>query len=353
MRSGGWWRVVFTTVMVVALSIPARAQSPHDADHEPGAPHVELDGITFYGRYHYVENSSDKVTSNLSQYKSALRAHLNIDRGRRVSVHVGAFSGSTFISTWNALGVGPGELDPRHHFVKQLFVDLAPIHGVEAQYGSLYILRGEEDEITSYDDDGYLTGERVSLKPPAAAHLDELVVTRGEVGPYNQPNVFARWGAPSHANYGQALIAKRLTTAVAASLEYATQSGADAFHSGITVHLPPRAPYANIRYEKYRRVTHHAASGFAIWADRSLITRARVQGGYATVDQFFGGWNADRMQSGRRVFASMLVALGRGVAVQVFATRAFASRYAIPIKTRIDLTVNYDVLSALGRSHWF
>ena len=310
---------------------------------------VEVDALTLYSRYHFVENSANRTTSNLMQYKTVLRAHVNVDAKKRVTLNAGAFTGATFISTWNSLGIGPGDFDPHHHYVKQLYVAAIPYKGWEAQYGSLYVRKGEEDEITSYDEDGYVIGERLSIKPSRAFHVDEVVLTRGNIGPFNEPNAFSRWRDPSHANYSQVLVTKRFSPAVAGSLEYTTRSGGDAFHAGVTVRLPKRSPIGTLRYEQYRRMTIHPAAGFAVWGDRQLPGKVRVQGGYDTVDQFFGGWNADRIQNGRHVFAVAQVPLGAGFGLQVFGTRALSSSYAISIKSRVDVTVNYDVLSAFHR----
>lgn len=349
--------VVLSTLLAsICAGAVLHAQSTQQSS-PPQAPAVrrwlDIDTFTLYSRYHFVENGAHRTTSNQSQYKTALRARFNIDRQKRLTINTGLFTGATFISTWNSLGAGPGEFDGHHQYMKQLYVAAVPHSGWEAQYGSLYVRRGEEDEITSYDEDGYLIGERLGVKAPRARVLDELVLTRAEIGPFNEPNAFARWHDPSHANYGQVLATKRVNRSVAASLEYATQSGADTLHAGVTIHLPDRAPVATLRYEQYRRLTAHPAWGFSVWADRVVARRVRLQGGYASIDRWFGGWNADRIQIGSRVFGVIAVPLGQGFGLQVFATRAASATYPIPIASRVDVTLNYDVLSALKRAGWF
>jgi hypothetical protein len=346
-----------TLLALIAVVIVSGARVEAQQERADSAPSVnrwvEIDTFTIYSRYHLVENNADLVTSNTSQYKAALRAHVNLDSRKRLTVHAGAFTGSTFTSAWNSLGVGSGHFDTRHHYLKQLYVAAVPHAGWEVQYGSLYVSRGEEDEITSYDDDGYLVGARVRAKLPRALGVDEVVVTRGEIGPYNEPNAFDRWQAPSRANYEQVLIAKRFNARVAGSIEYQTQSGVDTLHAGLTLRLPDAALVQTVRYEQYRRTTSHAAGGFAVWADRLMAKRVRVQGGYATVDQFFGGWNSSRMQSGRRVFGAAQAPLARGFTLQVYGTQALSADYPIPIKRRLDIAVNYDVLTALRHTPWF
>src|ERR1022692_10878 len=48
-------------------------------------------------------------------------------------------------------------------YVRRLSLNLSPIQGIEAQYGSFDFNRGVSTEMTSYDNDGYLAGERISI----------------------------------------------------------------------------------------------------------------------------------------------------------------------------------------------
>jgi len=43
---------------------------------------------------------------------------------------------------------------------------------VEIQYGGLYFDRGQSTEVTSYDYDGYLVGERITLNRPRNFYFD-------------------------------------------------------------------------------------------------------------------------------------------------------------------------------------
>ncbi len=344
--------------MISGVSPAAAADSsspPAQGGDTPDRRWVEIDTFTLYSRYHFVENNAERVTSNNSQYKSSFHAHVNLDPKNRFAVHAGTFTGASFISTWNSLGVGPGDFDPHHHYLKQLYFSAAPHRGWEAQYGSLFVRRGDEDEITSYDDDGYLIGERLTVRRPARAlpAIDEVTLTLGEIGPFNEPNAFSRWNDPTHTNYGQVLVMAHANRNITGSLEYMTQSGAHAFHAGVTVRLPRVSPIGTVRYEQYSRMTIHPAAGFALWGERVLPYRIRVQGGYATIDRYFGGWNADRMQNGKRIFAVAAVPLHGGVTIQAFGTQAFTTSYPIPIKHRVDITASYDVLAALHHTGWF
>jgi hypothetical protein len=243
--------------------------------------------------------------------------------------------------------------DGADNYFKQLFAQAVPVPGLELQYGGLYVNRGEADEFLTYDDDGYLVGERATVRRPRELWLDEITVTRAAIGPASTPNLGKRWDGLSHPNYTQILGAKRVTPHLAASLEYDRQMTSDIVRAAVTVRLGKSAPLETIRYEQYWRNDDHPAAGFGIWADRAVVGRARVQGGYATVDQFYGGWNADRFQIGRRVFVIGTVPIYGPVSASIYATHALVSPYTVPVHNRFDAIISYDVLDTLRRARLF
>jgi len=335
----GYRFAVFVCV-AIGLCRSAEAQpAPPSA-----APWFEPQAITLSARYRAVENSAGVVTNDQVQYKDVLRARFNFDRERRFGLNLGAFSGSSFISSWDTTGIGTG--DPNHDiFVKQLYLSAIPATGVELQAGGLYINRGESTEITTYDDDGFLMGERVTLRRPDRTHFDELSFTRAAIGPASTPSVTARLDLFAHQNYWQAQAVKRFGP-IGASADVTDAAGARTVRAAMSLRLPRSWPLTVVRVEEYRRVTVQPANGFAVVGERPL-GRVRLQGGYADIDRDYGGLNADRLQRGRRVFAIAAIPIVRALTAQLFATRAFAAPYAISNRTRFDAVVTYDVLAAL------
>ena len=343
-------KVLFLGLLLVATPSVVSAQSTV-AEHPTGFSRwIEFQTLTLYSRYRFIENSAGKTTSNQLQYKEAIRARFNVDRRKRVTLNAGLFSGSSFISTWNNWGIGTGDFDRKNNYLKQLFVAVNPARGIDMQAGGIYVRRGEDDDITTYDDDGYVVGERVTISRPKQVFLDDITFTRGALGPFNEPNLWNRWQDWSHPNYAQALIIKRFTKHLAGSLDYSTQSGARTIRMAVTLRLSKGRPIQTVKYEQYRRVNQRAAAGFALWAERTLGPVGRLQAGYVTVDQFYGGWNADRLQSGRRLFAILNVPIAHGLSAQLFGTEALSSAYPIPLKRRYEAVVSYDVLAALHRT---
>ena len=365
LSSGARYGVVTTrrrlapALLALLVSAPLLAQTPPAAVPKPAAEPplrrwFELQQLTVFSRYRFIENNKDVTTSSQQQYKDSVRARVNLDSRKRYTVNVGFFSGSTFASSWNNLGLGNNTvLDGKSNFIKQLYASAIPVRGLELQYGGLYVSRGESDEWDSYDDDGYMVGERVSVRRPKELYLDEITVTRGAMGPLATANLAKRWDGLKNPDYTQVLGVKRFNPVLSASLEYDRQIGDDILRAAVTLRFSAKAPISTMRYEQYRRLTLNPAAGFVVWAERPVTKYARLQGGYATVDQFYGGWNADRMQSGRRFFANATIPIYGPISGTLYVTRALDAPYAVSIHRRFDAVISYDVLNTLRRTGIF
>ena len=79
----------------------------------------------------------------------------------------------------------------------------------------------------------------------------------------------------------------------------------------------------------------------------------RLQGGYISIDQFYDGLNADRIQTGRRFFANATIPIYGPPTATIFGTAALHSPYPITLKRRFDVVISYDVLSSLRRTGIF
>ena len=349
---------LFSPAVVAAQSSTAPLLPPAPVSAETPAPPLrrwlELQSVTLLTRYRFLENSADVVTGNQWQYKDVLRARFNFDAGHRYTLNVGVFSGANFISTWNNTGVGTGN-PPRFvwtHYLKQLYASAEPVQGFELQYGGIYVVRGEATEWTSYDDDGYAVGERLSLRRKEL-FLDEIAATRAWIGPYDTPDVTKRWNGLHEANYYQVLLAKRAGRYVRASTDWTHDQGADTWRATVAALFPPSGLLSAVRYEQYWRMDPNPAFGFALWLERPVTSHARLQAGYATVDEHYGGWNADRIQRGKRVFAIGTVPILRKLTASLFFTQAFSSSYPVSNKTRLDVVLSYDLLRTLRRTGIF
>lgn len=359
-------RLAFVVSLVASFSFPGRvgvfAQAPSTVPPPVDPPirrWLDVQNWTVYTRYRYIENSADVKTADQVQYKNTVRARFNIDEKKRYTISIGFFSGTNFTGTWDNTGLGTGS-GQTQHFVKQLFASAAPVTGLELQYGGIYVNRGENTEITSYDDDGYIMGERIEIRRPKELFFDEIAGTRGLIGPFTTPAVGQRWRGLHEANYGQVLVAKRVGAHVRASADYSNQqhqSGNDYLRAAVAVTLPHGWGLDGVRYEQYFRFTGKTGAGFALLADRQFTRRFRLQAGYVTIDELYigypadrNGWNADRIQRGRRLAFYGTIPIWRELALAPYFTHAFESPFPVALKNRFDLVLQYDILGPLRRA---
>ena len=139
----------------VFVPAPARGQTAASPP-KPAGPltrWVDVQNATLNTRYRFVDTSAGTTTTNQLQHRESLRARFKFDAPGKYALNLGVFSGSRFTSSWNNTGIGLGDWQ-KTLGVRALYFAAQPIAGVEAQYGSLFIIKGESTEITTYDDDG-------------------------------------------------------------------------------------------------------------------------------------------------------------------------------------------------------
>jgi hypothetical protein len=288
------------------------------------------------------------TTSSQLQDQEQLKLRVKLDPHGRVGVNIGLFTGATFTAGWNNTGVGAGPRD-YHLSVKQLFIDAQPIAGVTGSVGSLYFWRGEATEITTFDNDGYLTGERLSIKRPREVFFDELSVTRAFIGDVNTPSVFRRSNRLDDANYWQYGVGKAFALgkrAVAMSFEYDVYNHAEIVRGAVRASLPARL---TVRLEGYRRVNQIAAGGVAISGEKAVTKRITLLVGYGTIDPHFGALNGERYGIGRHLFSTGSLAVSKELSFGYYIARGIANDFRVPIGTRVEIIGTYNLLNRLKR----
>jgi hypothetical protein len=313
---------------------------------------LELQTATLGFRHRWIENSRDLTTNKQLQHSEVFRGRFKFDPKGNYSVNANLASGTTFTSGWNNTGVGTGD-GVTNLYLKQLFFSAKPITGVEVQYGGLYIARGESTEITSYDNDGYIVGERLSLRRPKDLFFDELSVTYGYLGDLNNPNVFDRFDELDKSNYHQFLVLKSIGKRASVSADYTFQSGVETLREAVKLNTKELKAVDNIRLELYQRLDVNKDAGFAIGVEKLIKKKLTLGGGYAQIDRAYGGLNADRFNRGKRLFFNGTYTISPEFSVTTFVTRAFDIDYAIPNKTRVDLIFSYNLLKSLQRTGIF
>jgi hypothetical protein len=350
--------MALATILIVAAPSLSRAQSAAEPPAPPPSPTllerwVDLQTAMFQVRYHDVESSAGVRTSNQAQDSITLHARFNLDAQRRFSVGAVVGTGNGFISSWNNTGIGTGDL-AKALYMKQLYVAVRPIKGVEGSYGGIGVVRGESTEVTSYDNDGYLLGERVTVKRPHELYFDDVSFTDAYLGSTTQSSFFSRTQHVDDRNYRHLLFAKRLRPWISASGDYTWVSDAirtvGTVRAAATVKTEPLRVVDLVRWEQYRRGGPQSAFGFAAHGEKTVAKRVTVGGGFANIDDNYGGLNADRFQRGKRLYQTGSIKLTRELAVNLYLTEAVHNDVPISNHRRYDVVLAYNAVTSLQRA---
>jgi hypothetical protein len=350
---------------IVALLLTAGSQSSATAPAAPDQARglhrwIDFQAGTLETRYRYIESSAGETISNQLQHKQTLKGALKLDAGNRYTVQSFLGTGSGFTGSWDPTGAGSGK--PTWDFrVRRLFLQAIPINGLELAAGSFDAIRGENTEITAFDNDAYLEGYRASVKRPASLYVDDLSVTIAFLGDLNEPNVFDRFHRMGDHNYSQLLASKRWRLAssggrtkkdeVAISFDWSALEGVDTLRQAVRLTSAVLQVVDSVRFEQYWRVSNRNGYGFAIVAERTLHPRLTASGGFSHTDPLFLPLNGDRYGHGNRWLAEARLALRPELTLAAFYTNGFANDFPVDTNRRFDIVLSYNVLRALQQAH--
>ena len=330
-------RIALTSCFLLCLAaLPLAGQTaPEDA------PWLEIQSATVGLRYRMLENHLGSQFQNWSDHHQSLKLRLKLDRAARYSLTAAAFNGDTFQAGWNLRGLREGQSANRL-FLKQLYISGQPRKDVAFQYGGLPIVRGESTEITSYDNDGYLMGQRLTLSPKRL--VDEVTLTAGYLGDFRQPSVTRRFHRLSDINYGQILVKKKLSDSLTATADFTQDDGERTLRQAIV--MRPSRAVDLIRIEAYERVSGQRDAGGAITVEKPF-GRTRLAASFASVDDHYRPVNGDRYGRGRRISFTSTTALTSDISLQFFVTRALDDDLVMGNHTRFDVHIRYQLASVL------
>jgi hypothetical protein len=306
----------------------------------------ELQTATIGTRYREAESSAHTITFNQIQYNEAFQGRFKFDAAGKYSVSAGAFTGNQFVASWDDTGIGTGK-PLTNLYLKQLYFSMKPTVGIEAQYGGLHILRGESTEITSYDNDGYIVGERLSINRPRQLFFDELSITYAYLGDRNRPDIFARFHRLNESNYHQFLVRKKLGSRAIVSADYTFQDGTETLRQAIKVNTAELRLVDSFRFENYQRLDLKPDYGFAVSGEKAIGKRFNLTAGYAQIDPNYGGLNADRFNIGKRLYVVGAYSIIPEFTVSAYATQAIANDFGLANNHRFDLIFSYNLLKSL------
>lgn len=210
-------------------------------------------------------------------------------------------------------------------YPRELYFRATPVDAVTVEVGSFGIERGLSSEITTFDDDGYITGERIRFHDRKHLFFDQIGYTNAFFGKVGTPNFLDRTDTmnPKNTNYRQVFASRRINTHLSASAEYTYQLGTHALRQAVAIDTPEWRCIKKLHVEAYQRlnpvsfqgVTAAGGAGFAASADADVAKRFTANFGYAQIDKdnsSYGGsryfhsvgfgLNGDSYSEGRRVF---------------------------------------------------
>ncbi|MGE3274019.1 MAG: hypothetical protein AB7O67_02830 [Vicinamibacterales bacterium] len=338
----------------LAVAVPAHAGQAAGPSTTAQAPASEAPAIRRWldvqqlqisSRFRWYRGTDGRINSSSLQWSPQVRARLLFDRSGRYSVNVGTYGGSSIQSGWNNTGAGLGDFAGTVN-VEQLFLQARPNDAIEIQFGGLGMYRGLSTEITTWDSDTYMAGERLIVKP--GGRVTEVALTTGYLGDRREPNFFKRADRLGDFNFAQLGLGAHLHPRVEVSGDYTYEDGRDTLRQAVTISLPTPGRL-ELQLEAYERVSPDTAQGFNAYGEVRPHGRLRIGAGVTSIDRRYGGLNGDKYDDGTRAYGDVNLRLTGDLSLSFFATQAFATDYAIENERRWDIQLNFNPTARLKR----
>lgn len=326
------------------------AAPPAMIDMRPGDTHLTrtpaaalarwltLDTASVGTRYRLANTVAGAPLWNQQQHQLALRGALHAGSFRALELHFGIFTGSGFAAGWNNTGPGTGRARA-NLYLKQLSVEARPWSGVAIEAGGLDFLRGLATEVTSFDADGYLMGQRVRVRRKERFFFDEISFANGHLGRLNRASVLPRLGSFARSNYRQVLVTKALREGIRASAEYAWEDGSHTFRQALSVRAPEGRWIDSVRLEQ----SEAADAGYGIAAYGEKRVRPWLAGGSGVSRHTRAGLYSDRFGPGWHWFGNVLMAPGPSWSVLVQVTQVLGGSPRQAQGSRVDVVLGYNL----------
>lgn len=247
-----------TALLLFALAgafAPASAQTSPAAEDGFLARWLNVQAATVAIRHRHATNSTDVVTANQLQHRETLRGRVKFDNGGRYALAFGVFTGPRFTSGWDNTAWGINNTQ-KNVAVRTLSLAARPIEGIDAEAGGLAIVRGQSTEITSYDEDGYVTGERLRIRRPAQLFFDEISATNAYfTASADDIGISTRLRHLNESNYQQFLLEKRIGKRAAVSGDYTIETGRRTWREAVRLNVREVRAIDAVVFENYQPST--------------------------------------------------------------------------------------------------
>ena len=260
------------------------ALAPDPVSDESRWFHLTL--ATIGTRMRYSESSNKAAHGIYQQHKEEFAGYFKFDEEGKYTIHAVVSSGYYFTRSYAETGAGQPWYQERgaNLFLRELYFQAQPVHGVELQYGSLPILRGAVSENISYDEDGYIDGERLNIRRPHDLYFDDISVTYAYIGDYELPNMFRRLDRFRQSNYHQFLVAKKLSSRLSMSVDLTHHGWSETVRAGAIVDTHESKIFDSLRLGVYDRYSNEDGQGVEATAQKHFGRRLTLMGGWVSVD---------------------------------------------------------------------
>jgi hypothetical protein len=310
---------------------------------------IDVDTFNLATRYRYIRANNNVMVADQQQWQFALRTRFKFDKAGRYSVNAGIFTGPNFTGGWNNLGPGTGKLQT-NVYVKHLYFDAKPTKNFEVQFGGISINNGENSEVTGYDVDNYITGERVVVRAPKTLFFDEISATNAYLGDLTRPSIFGRLHRLGQANYHQFLIRKQATKAISFSADYTFASGTDTLREAVRI-KPKHLILNTVLFDAYQRVSTPNGYGFDFFGEKVINKYVAANGGFARIDRRFI-LNGDKYPPGKRLYTALIFKLRPDLTLSPVLVHAVGGLPSpVSHRARFDLILGWNILETLHRRH--
>ena len=342
------WSFIF--VLMIAGIAEAQSPAPSPVVHKEIKRWFDFETLSAATRNRYVKTDGGLTTDPL-QYQLVARGRFKFDSKGKYSVVGLLTTGNNIQSGWNLTGLGTGNGQVRL-YAKQLYFDAKPIKQIEVQFGGIAPNYGENTEITAYDNDVYLMGERVSIRHPKRLYFDEISFTNAFIGDLTEPNVFLRFKRLSESTYRQFLVRKTINKRASFSVDYTFDTGTHMFRQAIKLTVPELKLVDTLRYENYERLDPNPGYGFALTGEKKVGKKLNFLGGFTKISHTL--LNGDRYQRGTRVYFHTAYKITPELSIGPVIIQAIGPLdvRARP-RTRFEFIASYNFLEALHRHRIF
>jgi hypothetical protein len=339
-------------VLVAALAVLASfAQNGKPSPSPQAAKEIhrwlDIDTLSIATRYRFINARNGATLSNQQQFQFIARGRFKFDRKGKYSVYAGLATGNNITSGWNNTGLGTG--DPvTNIFPKLLYLDAKPVKPIEIQFGGLGINGGENTEITAYDNDTYLTGERIVFRAPKKIYFDEVSLSNGYFGDITHPSVFRRFKHLNKSNYHQFLVRKQVTKRIGFSADYTFEAGIDTLRQAVKVKVPELRFTDTLLFENYQRLDPNPGYGFGITGEKKINSKLSLTGGFAKISHVM--FNSDRFPRGERLYlAAFYKPIPEFTIAPVIIQSVGPLATSVTPRTRFEVIMSYNILEAFHR----